>query len=49
MKTLPCEMAGVKTLVVPEDYLNGKILAHNIVDTETGELLANANDSYNFV
>jgi DNA-directed RNA polymerase subunit beta len=38
------DQAGVKTLVVPEDYLNGKILAHNIVDTETGELLANAND-----
>jgi len=38
------EQAGVKSLVVPEDYLFGKILAHNIVDTETGELLANAND-----
>jgi DNA-directed RNA polymerase subunit beta len=38
------DQAGVKTLVVPEDYLNGKILAHNIVDTETGELIANAND-----
>jgi len=38
------EQAGVKSLVVPEDYLFGKILAHNIVDTETGELLVNAND-----
>jgi DNA-directed RNA polymerase subunit beta len=36
--------AGVKSLVVPEDYLIGKILAHNVVDTETGELIANAND-----
>jgi len=38
------EKAGVKTLVVPEDYLYGKILANNIVDKETGELLASAND-----
>jgi len=35
--------AGVKSLEVPEDYLIGKILAHNVVDTETGELIANAN------
>jgi DNA-directed RNA polymerase subunit beta len=38
------EKAGVKTLVVPEEYLFGKILANNIVDKETGELLATAND-----
>jgi len=38
------ENSGVKSLVVPEDYLFGKILAHNIVDKETGELIANAND-----
>ena len=36
--------AGVKSLEVPEDYLIGKILAHNVVDTETGELIANANE-----
>jgi DNA-directed RNA polymerase subunit beta len=36
--------AGVKSLEVPEDYLLGKILAHNVVDAETGELLASAND-----
>jgi DNA-directed RNA polymerase subunit beta len=35
--------AGVKSLEVPEDYLIGKILAHNVVDTETGELIATAN------
>jgi DNA-directed RNA polymerase subunit beta len=29
---------------VPIEYLDGKILAHDIVDTETGELLASAND-----
>ncbi|MCH7830565.1 MAG: DNA-directed RNA polymerase subunit beta [Proteobacteria bacterium] len=33
----------VKKLVVPVEYLQGKILAHDIVDTETGELLAAAN------
>jgi len=38
------EKAGIKTLEVPEDYLVGKVLAKNIVDTETGELIAKAND-----
>ena len=38
------EEAGVDKLVVPESYLVGKILARNIVDQETGELLAGAND-----
>ena len=33
----------VKKLAVPAEYLEGKILAHDIVDTETGELLAAAN------
>jgi DNA-directed RNA polymerase subunit beta len=38
------EQAGVKTLDVPDDYLVGKILAHDIVDTDSGELVARAND-----
>ncbi len=38
------ESARIKSLVVPEDYLLGKIIAHNIIDKETGELIANAND-----
>ncbi|MCO6413013.1 MAG: DNA-directed RNA polymerase subunit beta [Thiogranum sp.] len=38
------EKAGLKTLEVPAEYLVGRSLAHNVVDTETGELLANAND-----
>jgi len=38
------EEAGVKTLDVPDSYLEGKILAHNVVDTESGELIAQAND-----
>jgi DNA-directed RNA polymerase subunit beta len=38
------ESAGVKSLVVPEDYLLGKVIARSIIDTETGEVIANAND-----
>jgi len=37
------EKSTVNKLVVPNEYLEGKILAHDIVDTETGELLAAAN------
>src|SRR5512134_2807406 len=38
------EQAKVKELEVPADYLEGKILAHDIVDTSSGELLASANE-----
>ena len=38
------EEAGVKKLEVPADYLIGRTLAHDIVDTDSGELLAKAND-----
>src|SRR3979409_540428 len=38
------EEAGVKRLPVPTEYLQGKILAHDIVNTETGEILAKANE-----
>ena len=38
------EKAGVKSLDVPFEFLHGKTLAHDIVDTKTGEVLANAND-----
>jgi DNA-directed RNA polymerase subunit beta len=37
------EKSTVTKLTVPKEYLEGKILAHDIVDTETGELLAAAN------
>ena len=43
------EKAGVKHLEVPSDYLDGRILAHDIVDQETGELLACANDELDSV
>jgi len=38
------EKSGIKTLVVPQEYLVGKTLAHGVVDTKTGEVIANAND-----
>ena len=38
------EKSTVSELVVPNEYLEGKILAHEIVDKETGELRAAAND-----
>ena len=37
------ENAGLKQLEVPDSYLVGKILAKEIVDKETGEVLAEAN------
>ncbi len=36
--------AGVTSFEVPREYLLGKILAHNIIDKKTGELIANVND-----
>ena len=38
-----CRSAKIKNLEVPDDYLVGRILAHDIVDKKTGELLAAAN------
>ncbi|MBJ89097.1 MAG: DNA-directed RNA polymerase subunit beta [Woeseia sp.] len=38
------EKSTVERLVVPIEYLEGKILAHDVIDRETGELLAAAND-----
>ena len=38
------DAAGIKHISVPEDYLLGRVLAKNIVDAETGEVIANAND-----
>jgi DNA-directed RNA polymerase subunit beta len=38
------EAAGLKRIAVPEDYLLGRVLARDVVDTETGEVIANAND-----
>ena len=38
------ESAGIKHISVPEDYLLGRVLASNIIDADTGEVIANAND-----
>jgi DNA-directed RNA polymerase subunit beta len=37
------QTAGIHTLEVPDDFLVGKVLAHNAIDKDTGELLAAAN------
>ncbi|MER8124558.1 hypothetical protein ABS198_19970, partial [Acinetobacter baumannii] len=38
------DSAGTKLISVPEDYLLGRVLAKNIIDGDTGEVIANAND-----
>src|SRR5450759_1888228 len=38
------EAAGIKKIAVPDEFLLGRVLAHNVIDTSTGEILANAND-----
>jgi DNA-directed RNA polymerase subunit beta len=34
----------VRKLAVPRDYIYGKILAHDVVNTDTGEIIAKANE-----
>ncbi|MGA9420928.1 MAG: DNA-directed RNA polymerase subunit beta, partial [Rhodanobacteraceae bacterium] len=41
------ESAKIRSLDVPDDYLLGRILAHDVADKGTGELLASANDEIN--
>ncbi|MBI5659894.1 MAG: DNA-directed RNA polymerase subunit beta [Nitrosomonadales bacterium] len=36
--------AGIDKLVVGKDFLLGRVLAHNVVDKDSGEIIANAND-----
>jgi DNA-directed RNA polymerase subunit beta len=38
------EEAGVTRLRVPREYVYGKILAHDVVNTDTGEVYAKANE-----
>ena len=38
------ENAGIKRISIPEDYLLGRTLAHAVIDAETGEVVARAND-----
>ena len=41
------EAAGVSALAVPDSYIAGRILSHDVIDPKTGELLATANDEIN--
>jgi len=36
--------AGIERISVPEEFLYGRVLAKNIVDADTGEVVAHAND-----
>ena len=38
------EKAGVSQIAVPQDFILGRALANTVVDKETGEVVANAND-----
>ena len=38
------EKAGISKINVPEEFILGRTVANNIVDKETGEVVANAND-----
>lgn len=38
------ELEAAKTIAVPDDYLIGRVVARNIVDPDSGEILAYAND-----
>jgi DNA-directed RNA polymerase subunit beta len=38
------DAAGLKTVSVPEDFLLGHVIAKNLIDAETGEIVAKAND-----
>src|SRR5512143_1107826 len=38
------EQTGTQYITVPEDFLVGRIVARNMVDTESGEIVAKAND-----
>jgi DNA-directed RNA polymerase subunit beta len=38
------ETAGIKKIQTPDEFLIGRTLAHNVVNSDTGEVVANAND-----
>ena len=38
------DAAGITQIAVPEEFLVGRIVAQNIIDTATGEILASVND-----
>ena len=38
------DAAKIRQISVPEDFVVGRVIAQNIIDQQTGEVLANAND-----
>ncbi|HEY5763248.1 MAG TPA: DNA-directed RNA polymerase subunit beta, partial [Rhodocyclaceae bacterium] len=38
------DAAGLKRLPVPDEYMLGRVLGNTIIDTESGEIVVNAND-----
>ena len=38
------DVAGIRQIAVPEDFIIGRVVAQNVIDKETGEILASAND-----
>ncbi|MFA6016104.1 MAG: DNA-directed RNA polymerase subunit beta [Gallionellaceae bacterium] len=38
------EEAGIDKLAVSDEFIIGRVLGHNVVDQDTGEVIANAND-----
>ena len=38
------DAAGVKMWAIPNEFVVGRVLAHDVLDKETGELIARAND-----
>ncbi len=38
------DAAGVKKWAVPAEFVLGRVLSHDVIDTQTGELVARAND-----
>ncbi len=38
------EAAGVKMWAIPNEFVTGRVLSHDVIDKESGELIARAND-----
>ncbi len=38
------EAAGIARIAVPDEFVIGRVLARNVIDTDTGEVIASAND-----
>src|SRR5690242_13249237 len=38
------EAAGLKKISAPDDFILGRTLSHNVINKDTGEIIANAND-----